>query len=66
MTGVFHHRAQVGISQLPDAFHQAEGAARRPCLTDGQLPAGGIEGKIGEKLEKLAQLNQNSDQQRYK
>jgi putative ATPase len=26
----------------------------------------GIEGKIGEKLEKLAQLNQNSDQQRYK
>ena len=26
----------------------------------------GIEGKISEKLEKLAQLNQNSDQQRYK
>ena len=26
----------------------------------------GVEGKIGEKLEKLTQLNQNSDQQRYK
>lgn len=26
----------------------------------------GIEGKISEKLEKLTQLNQNSDQQRYK
>jgi putative ATPase len=26
----------------------------------------GLEGKIGEKLEKLAQLNQISDQQRYK
>lgn len=26
----------------------------------------GIEGKIAEKLEKLGQLNQNSDQQRYK
>lgn len=26
----------------------------------------GVEGKIAEKLEKLSQLNQNSDQQRYK
>ena len=46
MACIRHRRTKAAIGQLTDRLDQTQRAARRARLTHGQLPAGGIEGKV--------------------